>query len=58
MLFDAVELRRIEAAKLIALGVPPSELDVMTEQQRQDVLDIAAAEAEFAAKTTGRIRIG
>ena len=41
--FDADEIRRLEDANLILLGVPPSELAGMSLQQRADVLEIHAA---------------
>lgn len=43
--FEADEVARIERARLVLLGIQPSEVDRMTGEERWDVLEIHAAEA-------------
>lgn len=49
MSFYPDEVRRIEDAELILLGVQPSELERMSLQQRADVLEIKRARANVEA---------
>jgi len=48
------EVRRIEDAELILLGVQPSELERMSVQQRADVLAIRRAREALEARAKRR----
>ena len=48
MTFDPNEVERIIFARLVLLGIQPSEIPQLSEQEKWDVLAIAEAQAALA----------
>ena len=48
--FEAGEVMRIERSRLMLLGLQPSEIDLMLDEDKWDVLEIHAAEQRAQAQ--------